>query len=560
MEPAILANLFLFLGALGVNIGMGGSDHSADDSHGNDDPLYNPQNYAHAHDGTDGNDTVTSDSDNQAWFLHDGNDDLTASSASDYANLGAGDDHAVMGAGNDIGLGGAGNDSLEGGVGADSLFGGAGNDQMQGNLGDDGLAGGDGNDELWGGLGGDVLNGGAGDDTLSGFVTGAAGAGGMTGGEGSDQLVGGDGNDLLLLGHGDIAQGGAGNDTFDLDTRWNDGSGIAHIVDYNAAQDQLHITYTPHYSSDSSVEVAPVMTLTHTPDGSTEIRMDGAIVAQLDGVADFSLNDIVLVPDAATDTQFVAGNYGADIHGTAGDDSLAGGSDPTAWHLEGGSDHLTGSQGSDYADLGAGNDHAAMGDGNDSVLGHAGDDSIDGGAGADTLRGGDGLDTLHGGDGADRMAGDSGNDLMAGGTGADSLLGGGGDDTLSGYSDTHSAEASMTAIDGADTLSGGDGNDALIIGHGDTATGGAGADRFKIEHQWADGAAAATITDYTFQTDQLELHYTPHFDANHVEIPPVVSVAFSAGMSVISMDGVAVANVMGNRAVGLGEVVLVREA
>ena len=73
-----------------------------------------------------------------------------------------------------------------------------------------------------------------------------------------------------------------------------------------------------------SVEVAPVMTLTHTPDGSTEIRMDGAIVAQLDGVADFSLNDIVLVPDAATDTQFVAGNYGADIHGTAGDDSLAG--------------------------------------------------------------------------------------------------------------------------------------------------------------------------------------------------------------------------------------------
>ena len=49
---------------------------------------------------------------------------------------------------------------------------------------------------------------------------------------------------------------------------------------------------------------------------------------------DFSLNDIVLVPDAATDTQFVAGNYTDDVHGTAGDDSLAGGSDPTAWHLE----------------------------------------------------------------------------------------------------------------------------------------------------------------------------------------------------------------------------------
>lgn len=559
MEPAILANLFLFLGALGLNVGLGGSDDNSDDSASQDDPLYNAQNYAHSHEGTDGNDTVTADSDNQAWFLHDGNDDLTASSGSDYANMGDGDDHAVMGSGNDIALGGAGNDSLAGGVGADSLYGGAGNDQMEGNLGDDGLAGGDGNDALWGGLGGDVLNGGAGDDTLSGFVSGAAGAGGMNGLEGSDQLVGGDGNDLLVLGHGDIGQGGAGNDIFNLDTRWNDGTGIAHITDYNAEQDALHISYIPHYSSSSSIEVPPVMTLTHTPDGSTEIRMDGAIVAQLDGVSEFSLNDIVLVPDTTTDPQFVAGNYTDDVHGTAGDDSLTGGSDPTAWHLEDGADHLTGSMGSDYADLGAGNDHATMGDGNDSVLGHAGDDSIDGGAGADTIRGGDGLDTLHGGDGADRMAGDSGNDLMSGGAGADSLLGGGGDDTLSGYSDTHASESSLTANDGADTLSGGDGNDTLIIGHGDTATGGAGADRFEIEHQWADGTAAVTITDYTFQTDQLELHYAPHFDANGVEIPPVVNVTYSAGVSVISMDGVVVANVQGTRAVGLAEVVLVRE-
>lgn len=559
MEPAILANLFLFLGALGLNVGIGGSDDNSDDSRANDDPLYDHQNYAHSHDGTDGNDTVTADADNQAWFLHGGDDDLTASSANDYANLGEGDDTAEMGSGNDIALGGAGNDSLEGGVGADSLFGGAGNDDIQGNLGDDGLAGGDGNDEVWGGLGSDILNGGAGDDTLSGFVTGAAGAGGMTGAEGTDQLVGGNGNDLLVLGQGDIGQGGAGNDTFDLDTRWNDGAAIVHITDYNATQDALHITYTPHYSSASSVEVPPVMTLTQTPDGSTEIRMDGAIVAQLDGVDDFSLNDIVLVPDAATDAQYVPGNYTDQVQGTDGDDSLAGGSDPTAWHLEGGADHLTGSSGSDYADLGADNDHAAMGDANDSVLGHAGDDSIGGGLGADTLRGGDGLDTLHGGDGADRMAGDSGNDLMSGGAGADSLLGGGGDDTLSGYSDTHSAEASMTAIDGADTLSGGDGNDILIIGHGDTATGGAGADRFEIEHQWADGTAAATITDYAFQTDQLELHYTPHFDANNVEIPPVVTVAQSAGFTAISLDGVVVANVMGSRALGLGEVVLVRE-
>ncbi|GLS87335.1 hypothetical protein GCM10010873_23090 [Cypionkella aquatica] len=560
MEPALLANIFMFLGALGLNLGLSETDDTPDSGVSRDDPLYDRQNYAGRTDGTEGDDTVTASSDSQAWFLHGGDDALTAASGNDYANLGDGDDQAVMGAGSDIALGGDGADSIAGGVGADSLFGGLGDDQLQGNLGDDGLAGGDGDDAIWGGAGSDVLNGGAGDDTLSGFVIGSAGAGGMTGTEGSDQLIGGDGNDLLVIGHGDIAQGGSGDDTFNLDTRWNDGTALTHITDYTADQDQLHITYTPHYSADGSVEIVPVMTLTHTTDGSTEIRMDGSVVAQLDGVSDFNLNDIVLVPDAATDTQYVPGRYTSEVDGTDGDDSFAGGSDPTAWLLGAGADHLTGSSGADYADLGAGDDHAVLGDGNDSVLGHAGDDSLDGGLGADTLRGGDGLDTMQGGAGADRMAGDGGNDLMAGGAGADSLLGGGGDDTLSGYTYDHAAEAGMTAMDGADTLAGGDGNDTLIIGHGDTASGGAGADRFVLESQWADGTAAATITDYSADNDALELHYQPQFDANNIEIAPVVSVQQAADgtSTAISLDGVVVANVTGTRAVGLADITLVR--
>ena len=74
MEPAVIANLFLFLGALGLNIGLGGSDDNSDAPAANEDPLYNPQNYAHAHQGSEGNDTMVSDADNQAWFLHGGND------------------------------------------------------------------------------------------------------------------------------------------------------------------------------------------------------------------------------------------------------------------------------------------------------------------------------------------------------------------------------------------------------------------------------------------------------------------------------------------------------
>lgn len=562
MDAAILANLFMFLGALGINLGLSGSDSGDDPAPEDEDPLYHAGNYSQTHQGGDGNDDISAEGDNQAWFLHGGDDDLTASSTNDYANLGAGNDVAVMGAGNDIGLGGAGNDTLAGGVGADSLFGGTGNDQMQGDLGDDGLAGGDGDDALWGGAGNDILNGGLGNDTLSGFAPGQAGAAGMQNGEGTDQLLGGEGNDTLILGHGDAASGGAGEDLFSLDMRWNDGTGIAHIVDYDPAQDALQLHYIPRYSADSSLEVPPALTLTTSADGSTEIRLNGAVVAQLDGVTGISLDDITLVPDTATDTAYQSGNYSAETHGTAASDSLIGGSAGTAWFTEAGADHLTGSSAHDYANLGAGDDQAAMGDGNDSVLGNAGDDQIDGGAGADTLRGGDGADSLHGDAGADRLSGDLGNDLMAGGDGADSLIGGGGDDTLSGYSYTHSSEASLTGIDGVDTLQGGDGNDTLIIGHGDFATGGSGADRFELESQWADGNGVAIIADYVSGTDQIQLHYKAHYDASGAEIPPVLNVQFnsSATATEVRLDGVLVASIMGNTAVPQGDITLVREA
>lgn len=562
MDAAILANLFMFLGALGVNIGLSGSDSGDDPAPEDEDPLYRAGNYSQTHQGGEGNDDVTAEGDNQAWFLHGGDDDLTASSANDYANLGAGNDQAVMGAGNDIGLGAAGNDTLAGGVGADSLFGGVGNDQMQGDLGDDGLAGGDGDDALWGGAGNDILNGGLGNDTLSGFAPGQAGAAAMQNGEGGDQLLGGEGNDTLILGHGDAASGGAGEDLFSLDMRWNDGTAIAHIVDYNRAQDALQLHYTPRYSADSSLEVPPALTLTTTADGSTEIRLNGAVVAQLDGVTGISLDDIALVPATTTDTAYLPANYSAETHGSAASDSLSGGSAASAWFTEAGADQLTGSSASDYANLGAGDDQAAMGDGNDSVLAADGQDQIDGGAGADTLRGGEGGDTLHGDAGADRLSGDLGNDLMAGGDGADSLIGGGGDDTLSGYSDTHSSEASLTAIDGVDTLQGGDGNDTLIIGHGDFATGGSGADQFELESQWADGSGVAIIADYVSGTDQIQLHYKAHYDASGTEIPPVLNVQFNSAATAteVRLDGVLVASIMGNTAVPQGDVTLVRAA
>jgi Ca2+-binding RTX toxin-like protein len=557
MDPASIANIFLFLGALAASFGLGGGSSNTTD----DDPLYNADDYSNSHNGSSGADRITATSDNQAWFLKGGDDDLTGSSTKDYANLGSGNDRADMGAGNDIVLGGKGEDSIAGGVGADSLYGDAGNDALQGNLGDDSLAGGDGNDELWGGTGNDTLLGGAGDDTISGYNQGSAGTGGMAGNEGSDQILGGDGNDTLIIGRGDIATGGAGNDTFRLDTRWNDGTAVSHISDFNAATDHLQIQYTPRYSADTSLETVPVMTLTHTTDGSTEIRMNGSIVAVLDGVSDFSLNDIVLQSDAATDSQYVAGNYSNEVNGTDGSDTYTGGTDATAWFSGAGDDHVTGSTGSDYANLGAGNDHSSMGDGNDSVLGQDGNDDIGGDAGNDTLRGGSGNDTLDGDAGNDRLAGDAGNDVMAGGAGADSLLGGAGDDTLSGFSAGQSAASGATAVDGSDTLLGGDGNDTIHLGHADVAQGGAGNDSFDVDLRWNDGTTAARISDFTLGQDHLQIQYTPTYSADgSTVVPPTMTITHNAGGNTeIRMNGTVIAILDGDVAITLSDFTMVAD-
>jgi VCBS repeat-containing protein len=104
------------------------------------------------------------------------------------------DPHTVIGtdgADSLAGAAGAVDDIISGGKGADSLVGGEGNDHVQG--------GADG-DSLSGGAGIDILIGGTGNDTLDG-------------GAGADVLVGGEGADRILVGTGDRADGGGGNDT-----------------------------------------------------------------------------------------------------------------------------------------------------------------------------------------------------------------------------------------------------------------------------------------------------------------------------------------------------------
>ena len=85
--------------------------------------------------------------------------------------------------------------SVSAGGGADSITGGSGDDQLAGDAG---------GDTLFGGAGADTLYGGSGDDVI-------------TGGDDTDSLFGDAGDDSFLIGTGDSASGGDGDDTFTID-------------------------------------------------------------------------------------------------------------------------------------------------------------------------------------------------------------------------------------------------------------------------------------------------------------------------------------------------------
>lgn len=592
MELAILANFLLFLGSFAVKLTALDSAAAA-----NEDPLYDEADYQNVQNGSGGDDLVSADHDNSAFFLGDGNDDLTASAGKDYTQLGSGDDQADMGAGDDIALGGAGADRLFGETGNDTLLGGLDNDSLAGGLGNDSLSGGDGADEIWGGTGADTLLGDIGNDSLSGFDPIKGGANGLIASDGVDFLGGGEGDDHLLLGRGDFAVGGAGNDVFEMDTRWSDGAGQFVIDDFQRGLDRLELTYTAVYDPATGAEIAPNLSVTLAPSGeSSQILINGAVVATVNGVRDLALSDVELVPAVINDSSYDPGLYGTENFGTdvAGALTATG---STAHFAQGGDDQFTGSAFGDYADMGLGNDRADLGAGNDSALGGEGADRLSGDNGNDALRGGNGADSLFGdaggdllfgGAGADNMAGgvgndsldggadndtlfgdegqdtllgglggdsldagqgnDSldggdGNDLMSGGTGGDTILGGLGNDTISGFEAARSNPTSFGANEGNDLIYGGAGADHIWVGMGDSAYGGADNDLFLLDGIRYDANAIPRVEDF-IAGDRIEIHYDLGVPA------PVITLAASdvTGETDVLADGQIVARVVNGAA------------
>jgi Ca2+-binding RTX toxin-like protein len=542
MDIATLVNLLLFVGAFGASLAAGDYTSSASDEN---DRLYDSDDYSRTDRLGNGDDFVTADTDNLAWFMEGGDDSLTGSSTADYADLGAGDDQASMGAGNDIVLAGAGSDTLHGDNGNDTMRGEDGDDNIFGDLGDDSLDGDAGNDQLAGGSGADILSGGLGDDLISGFSTQGGAAARMGAPDGADQLFGGAGDDRLILGRGDTATGGSGDDRFEMDARWRDGTGAMVISDFRMGEDSLILQHAQTFDPDTSLPLQPTLTVQITPDGlSSQILLNGSLVAIVEGVPNLDPAAITLQADPSVDSSYRAENFDTTLPGTPEGDSTAG------------------TAGDDYGRFGAGNDSVTAGAGNDSLLGEDGADTLLGETGNDTLSGGQGNDALSGGAGDDLLRGELGQDALAGGDGADWLFGGAGDDTLSGHG-PDGAGGTASTIDGADRLFGGDGADTLILGKGDFGTGGTGADLFWLDGSSnADATTFATLGDYQRGTDRIEIRYTPVFGTNDVEVPPTLSVTMGPNnaYAIIQFNGDILAHVTGATTLTTADIRLVRES
>jgi VCBS repeat-containing protein len=113
-------------------------------------------------------------------------------------------------------------------------------------------------------------------------------------------------------------------------------------------------------------------------------------------------SDIFDFDNQATGSTVVT--VGSVVHGTPGNDSIAGGGN-------------------------AGNTIYG-GAGNDSINGTGDEDTIFGGSGNDTIKGNGDGDTIFGGSGNDTIDGSNGNDIIIGNSGADQLTGGNGNDTF----------------------------------------------------------------------------------------------------------------------------------
>jgi serralysin len=355
----------------------------------------------------------------------------------------AGNDSLVGGTGNDTINGLAGNDTIDGGAGADSMVGGAGDDlYFVDNAGDQVVElQNEGIDEVRSSLASYTLSDWVNNLTLAGGAlngTGNAIGNVITGNALNNALSGLDGDDTL--------NGGAGNDTL------TGGTGADSFI-FNQTPGAANADQISDFAS-----------------GTDKIRLDGGAMTQIGASGNFAAGDVRFYAAAGA-----TGGHDADdrvvYNSTTGQlfydaDGNGAGSAQLIATLQSGAALVA-------TDIVVDNGSAtpppppppppAQGTlingtaGNDSLVGGSGNDTINGSAGADTLVGGAGNDLLDGNDGNDRLEGGAGNDTLSGSGGQDSYVfreaGAANADTVNGFATDwdhlqldHNAMAALGAV------------------------------------------------------------------------------------------------------------------
>jgi Ca2+-binding RTX toxin-like protein len=421
-------------------------DNFAEDGFGGKDNLSSIENVI----GSEFNDTVIGDANDNTIFAGSGNDTVEARNGNDIIFGNDGLDSLQGEQGNDFLVGGRDADILDGGEGNDTAsyftsenrvsvslttgegwFGDAKGDKLtaienlEGSEFEDLLIG-DNQNNIISGLGGnDLLKAEAGDDLLDG-------------GEGSDRLLAGDGQDTLFGQAGDdLLKAGNGND----------------LLDGGEGNDQLY-----GEAGDDSLEGNSGNDYLEGGEGNDSLLGN--------------IGNDQLYGQLGQDT--LLGGSGDDLlDGGEDNDLLQGGEDEDQLYGQAGNDTLEGNAGDDLLEGGENNDLLQGGEDNDKLYGQAGEDNLAGNSGNDLLDGGENKDILDGGSGNDQLYGQQGEDTLLGGEGKDNLYGGTENDILQGQA----GDDYLEGEDGDDQLSGGEDNDRLYGQQGnDFITGDTGDD------------------------------------------------------------------------------------
>ncbi len=289
----------------------------------------------------------------------------------------------------------------------------------------------------------------------------------LIGSEFIDSFYGLDGDDLLLLGgaraatsylpgEADLAYGGNGSDSYQVDVRAIGGVIIEDNGLSNSNADMITglsaLAQQPIGHSHFFSEMERVGDDLHivTAQRQSWFRHPGIRSVDITVVNQYAADGTDKIEYLMADGlryNLITGNSGTGVA-----DILAGSRSNDSFFAKAGDDYVTGNGGHDRLNLGLGDDFGFGGVGNDRIWG---------GNGADHIEGGSGNDRVWGGNGADWISGGKGRDILRAGNQADVIDGGDGNDRLFGQR-------------GDDQLTGGAGNDRLF--------GGIGADSYIFEY------------------------------------------------------------------------------